>query len=77
MTQIEQQIVEETKGLPTDALNEILDFILFIKRKKLKKISKKIIKDNLNLELSMMNQKELLHLEEEFKNYKKIYPRDE
>ena len=77
MTQIEQQIAEETKGLPIDALNEILDFILFIKRKRIKKTSKKITQNNLNLELSIMNQKELLHLEEEFKNYKKIYPRDE
>jgi hypothetical protein len=31
----------------------------------------------LNLESNIMNQKEILHLEEEFKNYKKIYPRDE
>lgn len=77
MTQIEQQIVEETKGLPRDALNEILDFIQFIKRKRQRKVSKKTTKNNLNLELSIMNQKESLHLEEEFKNYKKIYPRDE
>ncbi len=77
MKAIEKQILEETQGLTSNALNEILDFILFIKNKRLKSIKKKISKDNLNLELSMMDQKELLHLEEEFKNYKEIYPRDE
>ena len=77
MKEIEKQILEETEGLTSNALNEILDFILFVKNKRLKSIKKKVSKDNLNLELSMMDQKELLHLEEEFKNYKEIYPRDE
>ena len=77
MKEIEKQILEETEGLTSNALNEILDFILFVKNKRLKSIKKKVSKDNLNLELSIMDQKELLHLEEEFKNYKEIYPRDE
>ena len=37
MKQIEKLILKETKGLPPYALNEILDFIQFIKEKKLKK----------------------------------------
>jgi len=75
--QIEKLILKETKGLPLYALNEILDFIQFIKEKRLKKSEEEIFIDNLNLELSLMDQKELSHLEEEFKNYKEIYPRNE
>lgn len=77
MKQIEKLILKETKGLPLYALNEILDFIQFIKEKRLKKSEEEIFIDNLNLELSLMDQKELSHLEEEFKNYKEIYPRNE
>ena len=77
MKEIEKQILKETQGLTSNTLNEILDFILFIKNKRLKVIKKKVAKDNLNLELSNMNQKELLHLEKEFKDYKEIYPHDE
>ena len=36
MKQIEKLILKETKGLPLHALTEVLDFIQFIKEKKLK-----------------------------------------
>jgi hypothetical protein len=38
MNPIEKLILKETKGLPPFALNEVLDFIQFIKEKKLKKM---------------------------------------
>lgn len=75
MKQIEKIILKETKGLSPYALNEILDFIQFIKEKKIKK-GADIFKDSLNLELSLLDKKELTHLEEEFKDYKEIYPRE-
>jgi hypothetical protein len=76
MKQIEKLILQETKGLPPHALNEILDFIQFIKEKKLKKNRDDMYKSNLDLELNLLDKKELSHLEEEFKDYKEIYPRE-
>ncbi len=62
--------------MPSYALEEVLDFIQFIKEKKLKKKRKDTLQNNIHLELSMLNQKELFHLEEEFKDYKELYPRE-
>lgn len=76
MKQIEKLILKETKGLPPNALNEILDFIQFIKEKKLTKNRDDIYKSNLDLELNLLDKKELSHLEEEIKDYKEIYPRE-
>ena len=75
MNPIEKLILKETKGLPPFALNEVLDFILFIKEKKLKKNDDKF-KSNLESELSLLDHKEMVHLEEEFKHYKELYPRE-
>ena len=76
MKLMEKYILKETKGLPPDAINEILDFIQFIKKKKVKKKRENIVKDNLNYELSILDKRELSHLEEEFKDYKELYPRE-
>jgi hypothetical protein len=76
MKQAEKLILKETKGMPSYALDEVLDFIQFIKEKKLKKKRKDTLQNNIHLELSMLNQKELFHLEEEFKDYKELYPRE-
>jgi hypothetical protein len=76
MKHIEKLILKETKGLPPHALNEVLDFIQFIKEKKLKQNGDDIFKSNLELELSLLDKKELTHLEEEFKDYKELYPRE-
>ena len=67
---------KETKGLPPHALNEVFDFIQFIKEKKLKQNGDDNFKSNLELELSLLDKKELTHLEEEFKDYKELYPRE-
>jgi hypothetical protein len=75
MKHIEKLILKETKGLPPFALNEVLDFILFIKEKKLKK-NIDTFKSNLESELSLLDHIEVSHLEEEFKDYKEIYPRE-
>jgi len=76
MKQIEKLILKETKGLPPNAINEVLDFIQFIKKKKVKKKREDIFKDSLSLELSLLDKRELSHLEEEFKDYKELYPRE-
>ncbi len=76
MKQIEKLILKETKGLPLYALNEVLNFIQFIKEKKLKNKREDIFKDNLHFELSLLDKNELSHLEDEFKDYKELYPRE-
>ena len=76
MKPIEKLILEETKGLPPVALNEVLNFILFIKEKKLKK-GDDTFKSNLESDLSLLDHKEMVHLEEEFKDYKELYPREQ
>ena len=73
MNPIEKLILKETKGLHPFALNEVLDFILFIKEKKLKK-NVDPFKSSLESELSLLDHKEMAHLEEEFKDYKELYP---
>ena len=75
MNPIEKMILKETKGLPPFALNEVLDFIQFIKEKKLKR-DDDTLKSNLEFELSLLDHREMVHLEEEFKDYKELYPRE-
>lgn len=72
-SELKEKILKETTDLSSETLNEVLDFIKFLKSKKLKKGSKKI---NLKEELSELNKHSLMHLEEEFSNYKEIYPHE-
>lgn len=71
-TTLEQKIIRETKMLSEDSLHEILNFVLFIKSKKLRKTYEKGLSDDLN----DLNNLSLTHLEEEFKNYKELYPHE-
>lgn len=75
-TSLEKMIVQETKDLSVDALNEILDFIEFIKVKKSKDSGEKSYKKNINTKLSELSKMSLMHLEEEFANYKEMYPHE-
>jgi hypothetical protein len=61
-------ILEETKNLPDDLLKEVLDFILFLKTK-----NRPLTETQ---ELSSLQQNELTHLENEFENYKLLYPNE-
>lgn len=69
--QIEKTILSYTKGLPVEILQEILDFIQFVREKRISAKS-----DNLNSDLSLLNESQVKHLEAEFKNYKQLYPRE-
>ncbi len=62
-------ILKETKNLPDEMLKEVLDFVLFLKNKSDRPSSE-------NLALSSMQQDELTHLEDEFANYKLLYPNE-
>jgi len=69
--QIENQIIQSSKGLPADILQEILDFIQFLKFKKAS-----LITDSIQTGLTEFNAAEINHLEEEFIDYKTIYPHE-
>ena len=64
--QLEKAVLEYTKGLPKEALKEILDFIQFIRQKK--------SPDSLTSELTQLNSSQTQHLEEEFQDYRQLYP---
>jgi len=74
--ELEKLISEETKELSTDILIEVLDFIQFIKAKKYKRTGSKSFENKLVKELTDLNNISLTHLEEEFANYKELYPRE-
>lgn len=63
-TQLQHQISERTKNLPVDMLNEIADFIDFLAYKK----------SHERIELGNVSQLEEQHLEQEFNDYKQLYP---
>ena len=67
--QIKHNLFQYTKGLPKETLLEIIDFIQFIRQKNLNKTV-----DNLTVELSRLSKSQTDHLEEEFKDYKQLYP---
>ena len=71
---LEKMIIEETKNLSPETLDEILDFIKF---KKLKALGKQSFENNIKQELTDLSEISLTHLEEEFSNYKERYPREQ
>lgn len=70
--QLEKELIRYSKGLPEDALQEILDFIQFIRQKRLKKPV-----DDVTAELSDLSFSQTAHVEEEFKDYKQLYPSEQ
>lgn len=75
--EIEKTIMKETKSLSVDSLIEVLDFIQFLKTKKHKRSREKFFEKKLSEELTDLDKISLVHLEEEFANYKELYPREE
>ncbi len=69
--QIESLIIQKSKGLPAEMLQEVLDFIEFLKFKKTE-----LRKDSTLSALSELNITSAGHLEEEFLDYKSVYPNE-
>ena len=67
-------IISETNKLPSETLAEILDFIQSFKTKKLNAAIKKSCVKDRKEELNQLNKISLLHLDDEFPNYKVHYP---
>lgn len=73
--EIEQTIAKETQGLSVNALHEVLDFIQFIKMKEYREGTTRLPTDQgIHSELRALDKSSLAHLEEEFANYKELYP---
>ncbi len=72
--QLEQKILEETKDMPSETLDEILDFVKFKKQKAMKNES---FETQIQQEVTDFSEHSLLHLEEEFSNYQERFPREQ
>lgn len=71
-TQTFQKLINEgIKGLPRDMLAEIVDFIYFIRKRKLQPevFEEELQHTLLNAELHQLSREEEAHLEKEFENY--------
>ena len=73
----QQLIIEGIKDMPSEALAEIADFVYFVRKRLInpKDYEQELQTVLIGLELSKLSDKEEAHLEEEFKNYGKLYPR--
>jgi hypothetical protein len=77
-TQTYQQLINEgIKGLPPDTLVEIVNFIYFLRKRMLqpRAFEEELQSALLNTELHQLSHEEEAHLEKEFENYDKHYPR--
>jgi hypothetical protein len=74
----QQLILEGIKGLPQEALVEIVDFIYFVRKRTLQPhaFSEEIHQALLNAELRQLSRDEEAHLEDEFADYDRLYPRE-
>jgi Protein of unknown function (DUF2281) len=68
--ELRNAILERTALLPENLLQEVYDFVEFLNQKQQRYLSD--LEDN----LSVFNQSEITHVEEEFLNYKELYPRE-
>lgn len=73
---IGKMIVEESENLSFEALTEVLDFIRFIKTKKYQNLVDENFREEVDSDLKKLDTVSLLHLEEEFANYKEDYPHE-
>jgi hypothetical protein len=74
----QQLIVEGLDGLPPDALAEIADFVLFIRKRAMRpEAFQEEMRDVLlRAELKQLSRDEASHVEEEFEDYDRLYPRE-
>lgn len=73
----EKIIVSGIKGLPTETLREIADFVYFVRRRAIdpKSFEDEQFRALIEEDLSNLNKSELENLEEEFVDYESVYPR--
>jgi hypothetical protein len=69
--QLEKELLNHTRNLSKEALREVIDFVQFLRQKTARQST-----DYINKQTSFLNQSQIVHLEEEFENYQKLYPRE-
>ncbi len=76
-TSYEKIIVSGIKGLPTDTLREIADFVYFVRRRAVdpKSFEDEQFRALVEGDLSILDESQVKHLEEEFADYESVYPR--
>lgn len=76
-TSYEKIIVSGIKGLPTETLREIADFVYFVRRRAVdpKSFEDEQFRALVEEDLSNLSENELEHLEEEFADYESAHPR--
>ena len=74
--QLKDFIWQNVKDLPQENVNEILNFIIYIRKKIYNPELFNINYSDINKELIQKSKNETIHLEEEFLNYKTIYPHE-
>ena len=67
--EFEQVIMQGIKDLPQQYLSEVADFVVFLRQKSIKSY-------NFQDELSLMNEHQIKHLEDEFKDFDKQFPKE-
>ena len=63
--ELQQRIAEQTHDLPPQLLKEVADFVAFLRTKYIQPT---------DISLSGMSLSEEQHLDDEFANYKQLYP---
>ncbi len=77
MTQMTQTLLHEAEGLSWEALQEVLDFIRFLKFKEQRPHVHSLTEEpDIYQVLRTGEADSLAHLEEEFARYKELYPRE-
>lgn len=71
-------IIEGIENLPPETLAEIADFVLFVRKRiaQPQAFQEEIQDILLRLELKELSQQEAAHLEKEFEDYERLYPRE-
>jgi hypothetical protein len=74
----EKLILEGVKGLPTEALAEITDFVYFVRKRLLQPqdYENELHSLLLRAELKQLSRDGEAHLEKEFEDYEQRYPRE-
>ena len=73
-----RQLIMEGINGPSDTLAEILDFVYFLRKRVLQPQAFEEERQSilLNADLKQLWRSEMTHLEEEFDQYEKLYPKD-
>jgi hypothetical protein len=75
----DQLIMQGIKGLPSEALVEIADFVYFVRKRVMlqgQALDPEVYQTVLRQELAELNRDEAAHLEKEFEDYERLYPRE-